>query len=152
MGVKDMATTSIAMRIVRLDRNKFNQAVADGHYPCAPGARPGARRIFDLPDLIGLWFFARHTEEGETARRAGETACSIAAGIRREPNTSRVAFARGVYGGVWAGLTDSYMNLDATKLDGHPLQEVHIFYIDGVREMILQALAVEDRIVGSDDD
>lgn len=66
-----------AMRVVNLAREKFNQAVSDGYYPCAPHTVAGSVRLFQEGDLIVLFAFARLLEIGVLPRRAGELACEL---------------------------------------------------------------------------
>jgi hypothetical protein len=75
---------ALACRLVNLDRVKFNEAVAAGAYPCAPITVKGSARLFDMDQLLGLFFFARLMEFGFSAGRAGYLACEVANHAARE--------------------------------------------------------------------
>lgn len=74
---KTRVRAAMACRIVGLDRVKFNDAVANKLYPCAPATTGGSARIFDVEQLLPLFYFARLTEFGIPAGRAGTLACDL---------------------------------------------------------------------------
>lgn len=94
-------TTSWAMSITGADRIKFNEAVSKGHYPCAPQTRAGARREFDMADMVGLFAFARMTELGLLPRHAGSLACQAADIVRQDSDAQSVFIARALSGETW---------------------------------------------------
>lgn len=57
-----------------VDRVKFNDAVNDGFYPCAP-AVVGKARLFPGNDLVSLYIFGALLALGCTSRVAGAYAC-----------------------------------------------------------------------------
>ena len=78
-----------AMRIARMDRQKFNEAVADGFYVCAPSAVRGTARVFDEDDLIALFYFGRLTQMNIPSRLAGHLACQVREWLSRVPEEVR---------------------------------------------------------------
>jgi hypothetical protein len=74
---KTQYRAALACRVVNLDRVKFNDAVANKLYPCAPSTVGGSARLFTEEDLLPLYYFARLTEWGMPAGRAGRIACDL---------------------------------------------------------------------------
>lgn len=85
---------ALACRIVNLDRVKFNEAVASGAYPCAPGTVSGRARLFDLDDLLALKLFSDLLKEGYGAAPAGRIACEVAAAARENPEAQAISYIR----------------------------------------------------------
>lgn len=69
--------TALACDMARLDRDRFNEAVAAGHYGCAPSTTPGSSRIFLIEDCVALYIYARMIDEGVPPSRAGGFVCEI---------------------------------------------------------------------------
>lgn len=67
--------TKLACQIARVDRAKFNDAVANNLYECAPPTSRGSTRIFDVVDMLALMVFGRLLEIGLSAKDAGYLAC-----------------------------------------------------------------------------
>ena len=141
------------MRIARIERNKFNQAVSDGLYPCAPETKPGSRRLFEVPDLIGLHFFARMTERGELPRIAGSIVCRIIDEVRQKPDAERVYLAMAMNGANYSSSGDNSVNIAVGNVFAGdvPLEEVRAFQVANVRKLVLAGLADEAGVVGEDD-
>src|SRR5438132_13846853 len=74
--------SAIALQLVNLERLKFNEAVANGHYPCAPITTAGSVRLFAEDDLVALYVFARLLELNVASRRAGQLACEFKSHMR----------------------------------------------------------------------
>ena len=166
---------TLACRIVNLDRVKFNDAVATGTYPCAPATRSGAARIFTEEDLLPLFFFARLTEFGIPAARAGQLSCEMADRARSddaEP-AERIIFVKGQGGSSF--FTPNKVKVPATgeiRVQYDPEHETpsekhpngfHYpgtgrviftidFYIKHVRKTIADHIAYEASILGKDED
>ena len=166
---------AMACRIVHLDRVKFNDAVASGAYPCAPSTRSGSARIFDEADLLPLYFFARLTEFGIPAGKAGAMACEMAATARQayaEPAT-RIIYVHGTFSsgfylpnkirrpadGVIVGNYDPEHETPSEQhptgwhypANGRVIFTVE-FYVKHVREIIAHNLASEASILGEDEE
>jgi len=165
----------MACRIVNLDRVKFNDAVANGVYPCAPATRSGSARVFTEEELLPLFFFARLTEFGVLAGKAGRLACEMASVARRdyaEP-AERIIYVQCTSDGFFktnkiklttSGLVEQdydpeheqpgrnpkYPNGMAFIGSGRVLFTID-FYIKHVREIIADRLADEASILGEED-
>ncbi len=75
---------TLAMELADVNRQKFNDAVTKGAYPCAPETVRGSRRHFSPIDLVGLAAFGALTNnsrpnsgESLAPRQAGYMACSL---------------------------------------------------------------------------
>ncbi|NBN76841.1 hypothetical protein GWI72_01005 [Microvirga tunisiensis] len=66
-----------ACRIVGIDPQRFNEAVAAGHYGCAPEVARGATRLMDYNDLVALFFYRTFLDQEFPPRLAGLYACRI---------------------------------------------------------------------------
>jgi hypothetical protein len=82
MASEIRARSALAMRIARVDRITFNQAVSDGHYRCAPRVQAGSTRVFSEDDLIALFWFGRLLDIGLPPRIAGHLACKVHVELR----------------------------------------------------------------------
>ena len=135
------AETRAACRVANIDRQKLTDAINNGYYPCAPETKPGVARVYDVSDLIALYIFARLTERGEPAKRAGEIVCSIRAQLERTPNTSRVVLVEAVMGAKAAFDGEQW---DFTRTDfkpGSPILRQSAWNVGAVRDLVKQALA-----------
>ena len=131
------AETKAACRVVNIDRQKLADSIANGEYPCAPETKPGVARVYEINDLVCLYIFARLTERGEPAKRAGEIACSIRAQLERTPKTSRVVLVEAVMGAKAAFDGEKW---DLSREDfkpGSPMLRQSIWHVGAVRALIL---------------
>lgn len=167
--------SAMAMRVVNLDRQKFNEAVANGQYPCAPSTVKGSARAFDSNDLLSLFFFARLTEFGLSASKAGKMACEMAMCARddtAEPAT-RIIYVHGSYASGFfiankvkrpadGVIADNYDPEHETPNEAHPTGWHYPgngrvvftieFYIKHVREMIAERIDYERSILGEEEE
>jgi vacuolar-type H+-ATPase subunit I/STV1 len=67
----------LACRIAGIDRDRFNEAVARGDYPCAPDAIAGQTRTFSIHDVVGLFVYGILVKDGTAAKQAGQIACEV---------------------------------------------------------------------------
>jgi hypothetical protein len=143
------------MRIVGLDRLKFNEAVAAGHYPCAPQTPKGSSRIFGEDDLIALYVFARLTEMDMLPRRAGALACDFASKVKMSPKEDRIIFARSINGGAVFFRGSEYDPDHAKKGRVYdPPGEIAYtldFHVRNIRKLIRDVLEKEHSILGGDE-
>lgn len=148
----DRAETKAACRVVNIDRQKLADSIANGEYPCAPETKPGVARVYEINDLVCLYIFARLTERGEPAKRAGEIACSIRAQLERTPNTSRVVLvesfmgAKEAFDGERCDLNRPVEWLFHRGEDfkpGSPILRQSIWHVGTVRALVTQAIADE---------
>jgi hypothetical protein len=68
----------LACRIARIDRDRFNEAVARGDYPCVAKPGHGRTREFTIHEVIGLFIYGRLIDSGVSSRKAGHLACDTA--------------------------------------------------------------------------
>ena len=93
---------ALAAEIANIDRQRFNEAVAEGFYPCAPSTVPGRARSFGINDLLALKLYGQLLSEGVTPRYAGNVACEFLGFIQCYPDTNRVVHVRSQMGSpVW---------------------------------------------------
>ncbi|WP_375381735.1 hypothetical protein [uncultured Sphingomonas sp.] len=152
------ARTAAACRIARLDRQKFNDLMASGDYDCAPRTSPGVPRVFERPDLIGLFLFARLTERGRTARQASDVTCRVVgilanAVIGGRDLPEHVAVAYGVNGGSFAAEASDVNPLGNVYLAGgasNPILLTEVWNIANLGAEVDRGLAEEARVVGDD--
>lgn len=166
----------LACRIVNLDRVKFNDAVASGTYPCAPPTMKGSARLFDEESLIPLYFFARLTEFGIPAGRAGQLACEMARTARQTcyAASDRIILVRGQSGEFFTGSVTTYAEgvgkepkhydplHETTKTEEFPEGSCFIgigrvlftveFYVSHVRKIIADAIDHERNILGEEEE
>jgi hypothetical protein len=171
---KSRFRAALACRIVGLDRVKFNDAVASGVYPCAPITTAGSARVFTEEQLLPLYFFARLTEFGVLASRAGYLACEVAGltGTYGTEDSDRIILLRGTnmehmiasHRGPPGGKIVPYDPLhempgrNPDHPEGYQLAGVGRivfaveFYINHVRKIIADQIEYECSILGEDDE
>lgn len=168
MATPKYIRAALACRMVNLDRVKFNDAVASGVYPCAPGTRSGSARLFTEADLLPLFYFARLTEFGITAGRAGHLACEMANATKGNgvDEADRFVLLVGTMTEVVVASRQKYPeSTGKAPTDYDPDHEKNgtgypgigrvlftvEFYVKHVREIIADRLAYEASIIGEDD-
>lgn len=141
------------MRVARLDRPKFNQAVADDYYRCAPPTVAGSVRLFQEDDLVTLYVFARLLELGVLPRRAGQLACEFKSALRdrNDKPHDRVIYVRGTTDDFWTD-ADHYDPDHEKKGKGYrgvgPIVMSVEFNVGTIRRLIDEAIEFERSIVG----
>jgi hypothetical protein len=110
------ARTALAAQIAGIDRQRFNEAVAEGFYPCAPPTTKGATRHFDLNDIVTLTVYRELTQAGAVPRAAGAIACGLRDLLRQFPDCERAVYVVPSLGGpAWQRAED--FNYSATHFD-----------------------------------
>jgi len=165
---------AMACRIVNLDRVKFNDACASGTYPCAPNTISGKARVFDERDLLPLFFFARLTEFGMPAGKAGAMACEMAAHANSDhaQPAERIIYVHCQSGGFFVSNKSKMPATGEIRVNYDPDHEtpnpaaphgIHYpatgrvlftidFYIKHVRDIIATHLAYEASILGEEEE
>jgi len=135
------------MRVAMCDRQKFNEAVANNFYTCAPSTIAGKVRLFNEDDLVVLFVFARLLESGVLPRRAGQLACELKGSLRNRDNEpiKRVTYVRGTMSDVFFDTKD--YKSDVTYGAGPTLYSTE-WHIDTIREIIVDRVEYENSILG----
>jgi hypothetical protein len=158
--------SALAMRIANLDRVKFNDAVANGNYPCAPATVRGSVRLFNEDDLVALYFFARLLELNIPPSRAGQLACEAMSAARGRglEESDRIVLLRSEHDHVFVGskikLPDGTIKTydpDHEKNGTHypGLGRVVLaieFYVSHVRKIIADRIEDERSILGREEE
>lgn len=152
------ATTALAADIARIDRQRFNEAIASGFYPCAPETIAGRARTFDLNDLIALTIYGHLLREGVTPRHAGTAACGLRHFLTECPGADHALQVVGDFGAhpgpmSWVRPETFEGALGAKRISGAQIVYVRDWYIAPMREAITSRLTEEDesRAVGAKD-
>ncbi len=77
--------SKLACEMVGLEPQKLNEAIHQGHLPCAAATKPGSARIFDLDGLVMLSIFSQMLRNGMSTAGAGKIACDVYSQIRLDP-------------------------------------------------------------------
>jgi hypothetical protein len=151
---KTQVRSAVAMRVVNLDRQRFNEAVANNYYECAPSTVAGSVRLFKEDDLVALFVFARLLELNVLPRRAGQLACELKSSLRdRNHNPSlNVVYVRGTTAGFFIDASAYNPNHEADENKEYPAAgaiflSMH-FNISTIRRLIRERLEYERSILG----
>lgn len=152
---RTLARASLAMKIARLDRIAFNEAVANEHLRCVPRTRPGSARLFDEDDLAMLCIFSQLIDFGMTPRTAGPLACEFRSYLDTYPDEDRLVLVKGSLTGTI--LRGSEFNPDHRAAGIHypGLGDIMFtldFHLVAIRARISRELEYEDNIRGREDD
>lgn len=155
MTVTPKLTTIAACRVAGLNRDRFNEHVAAGHFGCAPQTVAGRARLFDPDDMIALVLFRELMEDGLDARAAGRIACEVAASAKEKPHAKNISYIEPSFGGrgsacpteelaspsEWSGMVYS----------GREIRKVTTFRVDRLRRLIAEGIEEERSIIGPAD-
>lgn len=162
-----------ACRIAGIDRDRFNEAVAAGNYPCAPPAVAGSSRVFDEDALCALFYYGRMLGRGYPPSVAGNIACLFQeqlANLRRAPDElarkgltsamraereewlqAKVVVISATAGGRPYAHLRCDVNLDLRER-GYPMMDWHVINIEEVRRIVRLGMAEEANVLGEEDD
>lgn len=138
MAIKKVST-AIACRIVGLNRDRFNEYVAAGHYPCAPSTVPGRARLFDPDDMLTLFLFKRLIDDGYTIEKAGNIACAIGLVAKSYPEERTISYVETYFTGGTPYVTSAVPkpeNWDQEVLSGMDIRKVTTFRISKERDLV----------------
>ena len=162
MSIIPKLTTVAACRVARIDRDRFNEHVAAGRFPCAPDTVPGRARLFDPDDMIALWLFREIMDDGFDASRAGSIACAVADAARRNPDARAISYVQDYFRDVVSGISrgrafpaddvPSASEWDQVLFNGTDIRKVTTFRIGKLREMIAHYTEEERSIIGPNDE
>jgi hypothetical protein len=144
-------TTVAACRVAHLDRQRFNEYVSTGDYPCAPRTVPGRSRLFDPDDMLALCLFKRLMDDGLSPGKAGQIACAISTQARIQPDAEMLHYRQAFIGSatVYEG---GHPNSLAMEADGTTTYKVTTFNIAQLRKIIAHGIEEERSIIGPDDE
>ncbi|GJE46187.1 hypothetical protein [Methylobacterium soli] len=144
------ARTALATEIALVNRQRFNEAVAEGFYPCAPSTVRGATRLFDVNDIVTLRIYGRLLDEGMIPRSAGQVACGLRTLLAQHPDAERVVHVTTSMGSpVW--LRADEFDRDATDMSGTDIVSAREWYLKYTRGRVIRDLEEESNALGSDD-
>jgi hypothetical protein len=148
--------TAAACKVARLDRDRFNEAVAGGYLNCVPGTVAGRARVFTPDDMLVLWYFRELVEDGLTREYAGRIACEVADAAKRNPDAVAISYVEDYFGprsgrAFPADMVPDSSQWDTTKFSGTDIRKVTTFRVGKTREMISHYTAEELSVFGSED-
>jgi len=148
-------TTTAACNVVRMRRDRFNEAVASGFYECAPPTVPGRARIFSPDDMVPLWIYRDQTDAGVSKEAAGYVACQVGIAARENPTDGCIAFVRTNAGGNgFACRVEDLPDIETWSendfYEGRII-EVRTFNVAWIRKVLHAATVREASIIGPDD-
>lgn len=142
-GVRRMAIifrypAATACRVAGIDKQRFNEAVAHGRYPCAPEVRKGGIRTFQEDDVVALFIFASLCNKKYPPSLAGEIACAVRAKLGECPDADKVSVP--VFG-VPSEEQPKNRSRESSVRGGESLKlSENSFNISGIRAVIRPAL------------
>lgn len=156
MQITPKLTTALACRVARLDRDRFNEAVATGHFNCAPETTAGRARIFHPEDMIALYLYRELLEDGYRKDRAGRVACAVSEAARQNPDAPAITFVETYFGrnSGDAFPATSVPTADCwgdTTFSGTDIRKATTFNIRKMRNLIAHYTAEEVSVFGLDD-
>ena len=144
------AKAALASQIAMIDREKFNGAVADGFYPCAPSTVRGSTRVFDVNDIVCLRVYGKLLEEGLPPRFAGTRACGLRELLSRYPDAERVVYVEPDLGsGVWK-LSEDFDSA-SDFISGISISSVREHRLKNIRDRVVFDLTEAASVIGDDD-
>jgi hypothetical protein len=148
-------TTIAACRVAQINRDRFNEHVASGAFPCAPDTVPGRARLFDPDAMIGLYLFRELMDDGFNADRAGKIACAVAGAAKNNPKARSISYVQSYFGSGGDAFPSEQVpaaeDWDGVLFSGTDIRKVTTFRIGKLREMIAHYTEEERSIIGSDD-
>jgi hypothetical protein len=156
VAVTPKLTTKAACRVADIDRDRFNEHVAAGHYRCAPRTIPGRARLFDPDDMVGLWLFRELMSDGFNAERAGAIACEVARAARVYPDVHTITYVSDYFqpfGGKAFPSEHVPSPAEWQKKDfsGTNIRKTMTFNIAHTRKILAHRTEEERSIIGEDD-
>lgn len=155
MNLKPKISTTIACRVARIDRDRFNEAISAGFFKCAPKTIPGRARYFEPEDMIAVCLYRELLEDGMTKERAGHVACSVSNAAKRNPDADYISLVNDYFNG-WgdsypADEVPSFENWDKVNFSGSDIRKVTTFNVAKLRKLIAHYTAEELSYHGPED-
>ena len=144
-----------ACKIARLDRDRFNEAVAGSYLTCVPSTSAGRARVFLPADMLALWYYRELVEDGLTREKAGHVACAVAEAARANPDALAIAYVEDYFrpnaGRAFpASDVPDYSKWDTELFCGTDIRKVTIFRVSKARTLIADYTAEETSPYGTD--
>ncbi len=147
-------TTVAACRAANIDRQRFNEYVSAGDFPCAPNTIPGRARLFSEGSLLTLFLFKRLMDDGLSPRVAGHIACTVGAEAHNHPECPAIAYVEFMIGSAYAVPADNVpapADWPNILLSGRTIKKVTTFNIAHLRALVRYGIDEERSIIGPDD-
>ena len=149
-------TTAAACRVAGIDRDRFNEHVAAGRFPCAPSTIPGRTRLFNAEDMIALRIFREEMDEGRDAISAGLIACAVANAARQHPEARTISFVQSYFDKMGghafpADQVPGAAEWDNVIFSGTDIRKVTTYRIGKMRELIAHYIEDERNTIGERD-
>lgn len=145
-------TTAVACRVAGINRDRFNEYVAAGHYHCAPPTVPGRARLFDPNAMLTLHLFKRLMDDGYTVERAGMMACAIGDVALQHPEERAISWVESYFKNHgMAFLTKDVPppeKWDDVLFSGTDIRSATTFRIGKERDLVAHYTAEEASIIG----
>ncbi len=94
MAIRPKLTPIAACRVAQIDRDRLNEDIAAGYFPCAPRTTPGRARLFDPDDMVSLWLYRELQSDGFGKQAAGIIACEVGRKAREVPEADVITFVQ----------------------------------------------------------
>ncbi len=155
MTIAPKLSATAACRVARLDRDRFNEHVAAGRFPCAPETIPGRARYFSPDDMVALWLFRELLDDGFNAAAAGRIACAISNAAKANPEAIAISYVQDYFAGSHYALPHEQVppvsDWDDVLFSGTDIRKVTTFRISKLRQMIAHATEEERSYIGPED-
>lgn len=147
--------TGTACKVARLDRDRFNEAVASGLLPCVPETTAGRARVFDPDDMLALWYYRELIEDGYIREKAGRVACAIMHRAKLDPDAETISYVENYFQGAGdayrADQVPDHSEWATAVLSGTDIRKITTFNVGKTRQLIAHYTAEELSIQGTED-
>jgi len=150
-----LLTTAVACRVAGINRDRFNEYVAAGHYRCAPQTVPGRARLFDPDAMLTLFLFKRLMDDGFTVERAGGIACAIGEVAKQNPDARAISYVESYFPGGHAFLPSIVPppeEWDNVLFSGTDIRKVTTYRIGKERDLVAHYTEEQRAIIGDPDE
>lgn len=149
-------TVKAACEVARIHRDRFNEHVAAGRFPCAPTTIPGRTRTFDSDDMIALCLFSELIEDEVSPSRSGAIACEVARVARQNPNSPTISLLEDYF---YPSMMNAYPSekipnpseWGSVHFNGSRIRKVTTFNISNIRERVSKYIEEQLSIIGEAD-
>lgn len=147
--------TGSACRVVRLERDRYNEAAAANLIPCMPQTSPGRARLFDRYDLLALWYYRELIEDGYIREKAGHIACEISSCAREYKDAPVISYVEDYFNGNGscfpAVMVPHHEDWDSTTFSGTDIRKVTNYRVSKALQLIDHYTSEELSVQGTED-